>query len=53
LYGKKPTYLFFDEIQNLKNYGKILRTFKDSGYKIVVSGSSSQLLLEEVSTELR
>lgn len=53
LYGKKPTYLFFDEIQNLKNYGKILRTFKDGGYKIVVSGSSSKLLLEEVSTELR
>lgn len=53
LYGKKPTYLFFDEIQNLKNYGKILRTFKDGGYKIVVSWSSSKLLLAEVSTELR
>jgi uncharacterized protein len=29
LYAKKPKYLFFDEIQNVRNYGKALRTFKD------------------------
>lgn len=37
LYGKKPKYLFFDEIQNIREYGKVLRTFKDQGFKIVIS----------------
>lgn len=53
LFGNNPNYLFFDEIQNIKNYGKVIRTFKDKGYKIIISWSSSKLLLEEVSTELR
>jgi predicted AAA+ superfamily ATPase len=30
-----------------------LRTFHNDGYKIVISGSSSKLLLTEISTELR
>ena len=37
LFGKKPKYLFFDEIQNVSEYGKVLRTFKDQGFKIVIS----------------
>ena len=37
LYGTKPKYLFFDEIQNVREYGKVLRTFKDQGFKIVIS----------------
>lgn len=53
LYGKKPKYLFFDEIQNITGYGKALRTLKDQGYKVAVTGSSSKLLVEEISTELR
>ncbi len=53
LYGKKPKYLFFDEIQNIRDYGKALRTFKDQWYRIIISWSSSKLLIEEISTELR
>lgn len=53
LFWKKPKYLFFDEIQNLKNYWKIIRTLKDQWYKIVISWSSSKLLIQEISTELR
>ena len=37
LYGEKPKYLFFDEIQNVREYGKVLRTFKDQGFKIIIS----------------
>jgi hypothetical protein len=37
LYGEKPKYLFFDEIQNAREYGKVLRTFKDKGFKTVIS----------------
>jgi predicted AAA+ superfamily ATPase len=37
LYGKKPKFLFFDEIQNVNEYRKALRTLKDQGFKIVIS----------------
>lgn len=53
LYGKEPTYLCFDEIQNLEHWGRVLRTFHNEKYKIMVSGSSSKLLLTEIGTELR
>lgn len=53
LYGKKPKYLFFDEIQNLDNRWRVLRSFHNDRYNIIVSGSSSKLLLTEISTELR
>ena len=53
LYGKYPKYLFFDEIQNLTNWWRVLRSFHNDGYNIIVSWSSSKLLLTEISTELR
>lgn len=53
LYGKSPKYLFFDEIQNLTNWWRVLRTFHNDWYNIIVSWSSSKLLLTEISTELR
>jgi uncharacterized protein len=53
LYAKKPKYLFFDEIQNIPNRWKVLRHFHNDGYEIVVTGSSSKLLITEISTELR
>jgi predicted AAA+ superfamily ATPase len=37
----------------VREYGKVLRTFKDQGFKIVISWRSSKLLVEEISTELR
>jgi hypothetical protein len=35
LFGNNPNYLFFDEIQNIKNYGKVIRTFKDKDIKLL------------------
>jgi len=46
-------YLFFDEIQNIKNWEKAIRKLRDgSKYKIFVTGSSSKLLSQELSTLL-
>ncbi len=54
LTGNIPKFIFFDEIQHLQNWGRILRTFHNKRkYKIIVSGSNSELLSKEVSTELR
>lgn len=54
LTGKHPTYLFFDEIQHLPNWSRVLRTLHNQKrYKVIVSGSNSELLSKEVSTELR
>lgn len=53
LYKKDPKYLIFDEIQNIPERSRVLRTFHNKRYKIIVTGSSSKLLLTEVSTELR
>lgn len=53
LYGKRPSYLFFDEIHIIPGWGKFLRRILDRGYKIFVTGSSSKLGLKEIPTELR
>ena len=54
LTNRYPGYLFFDEIQNLPDWSRILRTLHNQNrYKIVVSGSNSNLLSREIATELR
>jgi len=54
LFYKEPKFLFFDEIQNLPHFSRILRTLHNSGkYRIIISGSSSKLLSNEIATELR
>ena len=54
LAGKYPVFLFFDEIQHLPNWNRVLRTLHNRRrFKIIVSGSNSKLLGSEVSTELR
>ncbi|MCD4748583.1 MAG: ATP-binding protein [Thermoanaerobaculales bacterium] len=54
LAGKPPRFLFFDEIQRLPNWSRVLRTLHNQGrYTIVVSGSNSKLLHPEIATELR
>jgi len=54
LAGQSPEYLFLDEIQHLPEWSRVLRTLHNKGqYKIVISGSNSQLLTREVATELR
>jgi len=50
----KPRYYFFDEIQNAKGWERFCRRIYDTeNAQIVVTGSSSQFLAKEISTELR
>jgi predicted AAA+ superfamily ATPase len=51
LTGKQPKYLFLDEIQNVKDYGRWFR--KRLNARIYLSGSSSQLTPLNIAEELR
>ena len=54
LTGQYPRFLFFDEVQHIPEWGQVLRTLHNRRrFKIIVSGSNSQLLSQEVATELR
>ena len=54
LTDRYPRFIFFDEVQNLPNWSRVLRTLHNRRrFKIVVSGSNSKLLSREVATELR
>lgn len=47
-------YLFFDEIQNVKNWEKFIRRIYDTlNVEIFITGSSSKLLSAEIATSLR
>jgi len=52
--GKVPSNLFFDEIQNVKNWEIALRELLDlQRYNMFATGSSSKLLSREIATQLR
>lgn len=55
LYGRKPSYLFLDEIQNIPLWSKWLRRIYDTEKNIwlIVTGSSSKISSREIPTELR
>lgn len=54
VWGKKPKYLFLDELQNIPDWPKWLRRIIDTEeIKIVVTGSSSKMSSFEIPTELR
>jgi predicted AAA+ superfamily ATPase len=54
LTGQYPRFLFFDEIQHLPSWSRVLRTLHNQRrYRIVVTGSNSELLSREIATELR
>jgi len=54
LTGQYPRFLFFDEVQHIPDWGRLLRTLHNRRrFKIIVSGSNSQLLSQEIATELR
>lgn len=47
------TCLFFDEIQNIRNWETVIRKLRDTAlYKIYITGSSSKLLSGELATVL-
>lgn len=54
LHGKKPQYVFLDEIQNIQDWEKAVRgLYETRAYHIFLSGSSSKLLSKEITTSLR
>ncbi|MCD6381687.1 MAG: ATP-binding protein [Candidatus Aenigmarchaeota archaeon] len=54
IYGKNPSTLLLDEIQNVKGWEKVVRELHDlRKYEIFITGSSSKLLSKEIATRLR
>ncbi|EKE04984.1 MAG: hypothetical protein ACD_19C00426G0006 [uncultured bacterium] len=54
VFGKKPKFLFLDEIQIVPNWSKWVRRMLDSeDIEIVITGSSSKMGSNELPTELR
>lgn len=54
LAGHAPEYLFLDEVQQLPDWSRVVRTLHNRrAFKILISGSNSKLLSRELSTELR
>ena len=54
IYGRYPSCLLLDEIQNVEGWEKIVRELYDlRKYKIFLTGSSSRLLSKEIATQLR
>jgi predicted AAA+ superfamily ATPase len=54
LTGHAPEYLFFDEVQQLADWSRVVRTLHNRrAFTILISGSNSKLLSRELSTELR
>jgi len=51
---KKKTYFFFDEIQNVTEWERVIRHLLDNeNCQIFITGSSSKLLSKEIATQLR
>lgn len=46
-------YFFFDEIQNLENWEKLVRRLLDQKHKVCITGSSAKTLSKEIATSLR
>lgn len=54
IYGKFPSWIFFDEIQNIKDWEKaLISLYETKNFFIIITGSSSKLLSKEIATALR
>jgi predicted AAA+ superfamily ATPase len=53
LFPQNKPIIFFDEIQNLKNWHYYLKRLQVSGFKIYVTGSNAKLLSSEIATILK
>jgi len=54
IYGKKPKYLFLDELQLIPNWSKWVRRILDSEtIQLFITGSTSKMSSAELPTELR
>ncbi len=45
--------VILDEIQVVENWNKLVRSVLDSGFKVIISGSSSRLMSREIATQIR
>lgn len=53
LFPNQEPVIFFDEIQNLKNWHLYLKRLHVKGYKIFVTGSNAHLISREIATFLK
>ncbi|RMF89219.1 MAG: ATP-binding protein, partial [Methanobacteriota archaeon] len=54
VFGRRPRFLFFDEIQNIPEWDKAVRSLYElKDFHIFLTGSSSKLLSKEIATSLR
>ncbi|NPA44404.1 MAG: AAA family ATPase [Chlorobi bacterium] len=53
LYPDKTPFFVFDEIQELKDFEKVVMYLFNMGFKIFLSGSNSKLLSSQLSTIFR
>src|SRR4030067_824359 len=54
IYGKKPKYLFLDELQLIPNWSKWVRRILDTeSIQLFITGSTSKMSSAELPTELR
>ncbi|MBU0489494.1 MAG: ATP-binding protein [Bacteroidetes bacterium] len=53
VYPEKTPVIFFDEVQNLKNWHLYLRRLHNRGFKIFVTGSNANMLSREIATQLK
>ncbi|MEO0115885.1 MAG: ATP-binding protein [candidate division WOR-3 bacterium] len=49
---KKPQFILFDEIQNLKNWELFVNKLQRRGYNLILTGSNARLLSKELATAL-
>ncbi len=49
----RKIWLFLDEIQNVSDWERFVRTTLDKGNNVFISGSSSKLLSKEIATSMR
>jgi predicted AAA+ superfamily ATPase len=47
-----PSYVFFDEIQNLPKWELLVNRLQRQGYNLIITGSNSHLLSKELATHL-
>ncbi len=53
LYGRRPRYLFLDEIHVVDKWYLFIRRLEEEGYNVFITGSSSKLMAREIATQLR
>ena len=53
VFGKTPSKIFIDEIQEMKDWEFLLISLMNRGYEVFASGSSSKILKKEFSSLLR